>query len=279
MTELAGKVALITGSSRGIGAAIARRYAAEGARVALAARTKTKHDHLSGSLAETLRLIREAGGEAEVFPADLSKAEEREHLVQAVQAALGPVDILVNNAAANTFKPFAEISEKRWQVIFEVNCRAPFDLAQRLVPTMREKGQGWIINISSGTAMHPEGPPFGAFHTDNYPLLYAASKAALDRFSTGLAAELYRDGIAVNALMPVAAVLTPGTEALGYRPAREELEGEEVMAEAALALATCEPERITGRVLKSGTFLEELGRAVRTLDGKSLWDGRIPGYE
>lgn len=279
MAELAGKVALVTGSSRGIGAAIARRYAAEGARVALAARTEKQHAHLAGSLAETLRLIEEAGGEARAFPADLSSAEDRARLAEEVKAAFGPVDILVNNAAANTFKPFADISEKRWRVIFEVNCRAPFDLAQHLVPGMRERGRGWIINISSGTATHPEGPPFGAFHSGNFPMLYAASKAALDRFSTGLAAELYEDGIAVNALMPVAAVLTPGTAALGYQPKREELEGEEVMAEAALALASCNPAQTTARVLQSAIFLREIGRRVRTLDGKSPWDGTISGYE
>ena len=277
MAELTGKVALVTGSSRGIGAAIARRYAAAGARVALAARTEIEHKRLPGSLADTARLIAEAGGEAKVFPADLSDAEHRRRLAAEVKAELGPVDILVNNAAANAFKPFSEISEKRWRIIFEVNCRAPFDLAQQVVPDMRRRGQGWIINISSGTAVHPEGPPFGAFHTDNHPVLYAMSKAALERFSSGLAAELYRDGIAVNALLPVAAVLTPGAVALGYKPAREELEGEEVMAEAALALAACDPTHTTGRIVQSGVFLEELGRSVRTLDGRSLWDGSIPG--
>jgi citronellol/citronellal dehydrogenase len=103
--------------------------------------------------------------------------------------------------------------------------------------------------------------------------LYASSKAALNRFTTGLAAELYRDGIAVNALSPVAAVLTPGVEAMGVAAwiAPSMIEPVEAVAEAAFALCSCDPATMTGRVAYSLRLLDELGRPVRTLDGRALY--------
>ena len=172
----------------------------------------------------------------------------------------GSVDILVNNAAASFYRPFLEWTEKRFAVAFELNVRAPFDLAQRLLPAMKARGRGWVLNVSSRTAEHPAGPPYSEFHRHGGDLLYAMTKAALDRLSTGLAAEVHEHGIVVNSLAPVAAVLTPGVEALGVVPEefRRTAEPVEVMAEAALAL--CSPGAPTGRVTYSRDLLTELGR-------------------
>ena len=275
---LNGKTVLVTGASRGIGAAIARRCAAAGGRMALVARTAERHPHLEGSLRTACDAIRADGNAAHAFVADLSDAAGRERLIDEVVSALGPIHVLVNNAAANFFMPFEQISAKRFAVVMEVNCRAPFDLAQRVAPGMREAGSGWIVNVSSATARMP-GLPFDDFDRRGHPVLYGMSKAALDRLSTGLAAELYDDGIAVNSLSPVAAVATPGVIALGQLPARDMLEGEERMAEAALALATCEPKTMTGRIAFSGPLLDELGRPTMTLDGRAEYDGRIRGID
>ena len=272
------KTVLVTGASRGIGAAIARRFAAAGGRVALAARTAERHPHLEGSLKSACAAIRADGNAAHAFVADISQAEERERLVDEVVEALGPVHVLVNNAAANFFMPFEKIAAKRFAVIFEVNCRAPFDLAQRVAPQMRAAGSGWIVNISSATA-HMPSAPFSDFDRCGYPLLYGMTKAALDRFSAGLAAELHGTGIAVNALSPVAAVATPGAIALGQLPPRNMLEGEEVIAEAALALATCDAKTMTGRIAFSGPLLDELRRPAMTLDGRAEYDGVIAGID
>jgi citronellol/citronellal dehydrogenase len=270
MGSLDGRVALVTGASRGIGAAIARRLASEGAAVAVTARSLDAPAHLPGTLVETVEAIAKAGGRAVAIRGDLMDPRDRARVVEETRARLGPIDVLVSNAAAAFYLPFPRVSEKRFRVAFELNVRAPWDLAQRVLPDMEAKGYGWIVNVSSATAGHPPGPPYDAFHREGGSVLYAATKAALDRFSTGLAAELYDRGIAVNSLSPVAAVLTPGAEALGVVPEafRASAEPVESLAEATLALCEDRAPRITGRVLLSRPLLETLGRRVRTLDGR-----------
>src|SRR5450432_818556 len=124
---LAGRVALVTGASRGIGAAIARRFAAEGAAVAITARTlePDSSSPLEGSLQETLAILESFGGKATVVAADLSDAESRARIVPEVEKALGPIDVLVNNAAAAIYMPNAEIPLKRRRLTFEINVHAP----------------------------------------------------------------------------------------------------------------------------------------------------------
>jgi NAD(P)-dependent dehydrogenase (short-subunit alcohol dehydrogenase family) len=270
VTELTGKNALVTGASRGIGAAIAERFAAEGAVVVLAARTLDTKGALPGTLRETARRIEARGGRAMCVAADMSRADDRTRLVAEAEAAVGRIDILVNNAAASFYRPFLDWTDKRFAIAFEINVRAAFDLVQRIVPSMKTRGSGWILNISSKTAVHPVGPPYDDFHRHGGDLLYGMTKAALDRFSTGLAAELDGHGITVNSLAPVAAVLTPGVEALGVVPEsfRRTAEPVEAMAEAAVVL--CAPGAPTGRVAYSLELLASLGRPIRRLDGVSL---------
>lgn len=267
MGELEGKVAIVTGSSRGIGAAIAERFAAEGAAVVLAARTVDPHERLPGTLPEMVEQIEKRGGRAVAIQADVTDPADRERLVRGARDALGPIDILVNNAAASFYKPFLDWTDRRFEVAFAANVRACFDLAQRVVPEMKERGSGWILNISSTTAMHPKGPPYDEFAQHGGSLIYGMTKAALDRFSTGLAGELHSDGIMVNSMAPLAAVLTPGVEALGVVPDEYRASAEPVEAMAEAALALCVPNCPTGSVAHSTTLLKELGREIRTLDG------------
>lgn len=279
MGVLKGRVALVTGASRGIGAAIAQRFAAEGAKVVISARTLEQHDHLPGSLQETLTLIRECGGEGHAVVADLCSAEDRQRLLAETEQQFGPVDILINNAAANFFLPMEKVSDKRWNIMFEMNVKAPFDLARGVIPAMRQRGEGWIVNISTASAEHPKGPPFPHHDRHNHPMLYGASKAALNRVSTGLAAELHGDHIRVNSLAPVGAVATPGAIALNMLPPqRDMIEGLEVMAEAALWLSRC-PDDFTGHITYSGTLLASQQVPVRCLDGRTEYDGFIEGID
>jgi NAD(P)-dependent dehydrogenase (short-subunit alcohol dehydrogenase family) len=258
MGILDGKVAVVTGASRGIGAEIARRLAAEGAAVAVAARTAdTGTSPFPGTIAETAEQIRAAGGTAAPIRADLSKPEDRERLIAEAAEQLGPADILVSNAAVTWFTPVTEFTARRFQLMFDVQVEGPFHLAQLVIPAMREKGRGWILNISSGAARHPLLPPTEFSRLGG--TVYGMCKAALERFSTGLAAELYDDDIAVNALSPTRVVPTPGT--LFHHLTSEDDPNNEppsVMAEAALRLCSAEPKTLTGRIVYSQELLAEL---------------------
>ena len=254
-----GRVAVVTGASRGIGAAIARRLAEEGARVVASARTLEPDERYEGSLRGTVDQITAAGGEAVAVRCDLAVADDRRRLVTEAVDALGPIDILVNNAAITYYLPFEEFSEKRYRLMFEVQVRAPYELAQLVVPSMKERGRGWILNISSRAAIHPQGPPFEEIHKTWGWTVYGMVKAALDRFSTALAAELYDNGIAVNSLAPWDNVATPGA---GHHELVKgfKVEGEEWMAEAAVALCSAPPSQLTGRVAYSQPLLAEFQR-------------------
>jgi NAD(P)-dependent dehydrogenase (short-subunit alcohol dehydrogenase family) len=251
-----GRVALVTGASRGIGAAIATRLASAGAKVAAAARTLEPDPKYTGSLSETVQRIRDAGGTVVPVQADIAKPDDRRRMVEETVAELGPIDILVNNAAVTWYLPFTEFPEKRYNLMFEVQVRAPFELAQMVVPGMRERKQGWILNISSRAGVHPQGPPFMEVYKRGFSV-YGMVKAALDRFSTGLAAEVYDDSIAVNSLSPWDNVATPGA---GTHDLVEGFPMEDIswMAEAALVLCSCDPKRLTGRVTYSQPLLAEL---------------------
>ena len=252
-------VAVVTGASRGIGAAIAQRFATGGFAVAITARTAEEGDHrLEGSLASTLSNIRSAGGTATSVVADLAKQADRERLVATVERELGPIEVLVNNAAVTYFEPVLDFPERHYQIMFDVQVRASFELAQRVLPGMIARKRGWILNISSRAAVHPAGPPFTSRPGST---VYGMCKAAIERFSSGLASEMYSSGIAVNCLSPSGLVPTPGVifHGLTRGVAEDRLEAPEVMAEAAYALCTGDPATLTGRVTYAKPILQELG--------------------
>lgn len=269
-----GRVALVTGASRGIGAAIAERLASAGAAVAVTARSVDTHpDPLPGTACETVARIEARGGRATAIYCDVLDPDSCAAAVAACEKTLGPIDVLVNNAAAGPYRRFEKLSLRDFEVTFHANVRAALVMAQLVAPGMAERGRGWVVNVSSASAEPPPGPPYGPWESQGGMHLYAASKAALNRLTLGLAAELHADGVAVNALSPVAAVMTPGVEALGATRWIEPsmIEPIEAIAEAALALASCEPS-LTGRVTYSLPLLRELGREVRTLDGEGMVD-------
>jgi len=259
---LDGQVAIVTGASRGIGAEIARRFAAAGAAVAVAARTtQAGTSPLAGTIGETAAQIRAAGGTAEAIPADLARPEDRERLVAETTRQLGAPTILVSNAAVTYFTRVEDFTPKRYALMFAVQVGAPFHLARLVLPGMRAAGAGWILNISSVAARHPSMPP-GA-RAGLGATVYGMCKAALERFSTGLAAELYGDNIAVNALSPTQVVPTPGT--LFHHLTTEDSPDAEppaVMAEAALMLCHGSPRDRTGTISYSQELLAGLGVAI-----------------
>ena len=252
-----GKVALVTGTSRGLGKAIAQRLADEGASVALTARTMEPDPKYQGSLRQTLEEIDASGGTAIAVQADLSKAEDRERLFGEVVERIGAPDILVNNAAVTFLRPLDEFPEKRVRLMMEMHVLAPLHLTQLAIPAMRERGRGWVLNVTSVGGDLPDGPPFSDFDQSAGFGIYGTVKAALNRLTKSLAAELYDDGIAVNAAAPTNPVATPGAGTLDL--AKTDTEDIELITQTALMLCTGDPKVMTGRIAKTQTFLREVG--------------------
>jgi NAD(P)-dependent dehydrogenase (short-subunit alcohol dehydrogenase family) len=268
-SRFAGRRALVTGASRGIGVGIAERLAAEGADVVITARTLERKDHaLAGSLHDTRERLAAYGGRVELLVADLTDGDDRRTVVDdAAELLGGHVEILVNNAAAAIYQPLADIPLRRRRLMFEVNVHAPLDLAQAAIPSMRAAGEGWIVNLSSATARPWGGPPFELGPTGSTIAAYGASKAALNRMSNGLAAELADTGIRVNTVEPRAAVLSDGAAALvGDVLPADKIESMEEVVEAVVALCDCPAER-TGANAVSLDLIAELGLTVHGLDG------------
>ncbi|OBJ87537.1 SDR family NAD(P)-dependent oxidoreductase [Mycobacterium asiaticum] len=253
----AGLTALVTGSSRGLGKAIAQRLAAEGATVALTARTLEPDPKYQGSLQETLDAIRSGGGSAIAIQADLSKTEDRERLFAEVVDRIGAPDILVNNAAVTFLRPLDGFPERRARLMIEMHVLAPLHLTQLAIPAMRERGRGWVLNVTSVGGDLPSGPPFDEFDRSAGFGIYGTVKAALNRLTKSLAAELYDDGIAVNAAAPSNPVATPGAGTLDL--AKTDTEDIELITQTALELCTADPQSLTGCIAHTQTFLREIG--------------------
>ena len=262
MGKLDGKVCVITGASRGIGAEIARLFAAEGGKVVAAARTLREGDHpLEGSLEKTVADIREDGGEATAAAVNISLPEDCERLFEEAHSAYGSVDVLVNNAALTYFIPVKDYPLRRWMRSWAVNFHAPFILSQLALNDMMEDGGGSIVNISSGAAIGPGRGPYPDAPANSGGTCYGAEKAALERFTQGLAQEVYQFGISVTCVSPSQVVPTPGTVFHNLVTGMDDPRGEhpELMAKSALLLASEPIDKVTGRVTYSQEILKEFG--------------------
>ena len=264
--------ALVTGASRGIGACTAERLAAEGANVVLVARPAARAADAPGTLEETGERLRAYGTEIVTIEADLAEADERRDVVATAVDALGaPIDVLVNNAAANMPHTLLDYTHERRLRLFELNLNAPIDLIQQALPGMMTAGRGWIVNVSSGSARLAAGPPFRVAKLGMLQGVYGASKAALNRVTNAFAIELYGSGVRVNTIEPRAAVMSDGAAARGMSMIPEELiESMEAMVEATVSLCCCDADR-TGRVEVSLDLLDELALPVRTLDASAVF--------
>ena len=252
-----GKVALVTGASRGLGKAIAKRLAAEGATVALTARTMEPDPKYQGSLRQTLEEMQASDGTAIAIQADLSKPEDRERLFGEVVERLGAPDILVNNAAVTFLRPLDEFPDRRVRLMMEMHVLAPLHLTQLAIPAMRERCRGWVLNVTSVGGDLPTGPPFSEFDRSAGFGIYGTVKAALNRLTKSLAAELYDDGIAVNAAAPSNPVATPGAGTLDL--AKTDTEDIALITQTAFELCTGDPKTLTGRIAHTQPFLREIG--------------------
>lgn len=282
--RLSGRVAIVTGASRGIGKAIAQAFARQGAAVAVAARTEVKWDpRLPGTIHETVAEIESAGGRAVAISADLAKPGDVDRLVEEARAALGPIDLLVNNAAltvpgrppadqreaptpknpsaveATKNSPinrvgasFLDFPLKGFRLHFEIGLFASYRLMQLVLPDMIAAGRGAIVNISSLAAFVPGEGPYEKPGTPK-AFAYGGNKAALHHLTQAVAFEMAPHGIAVNAISPSEPVYTPGN--LVAAAGETNWASPEEFAEATVRLALATPDTTTGQILWSDDVL------------------------
>ncbi|BBY57116.1 SDR family NAD(P)-dependent oxidoreductase [Mycolicibacterium sarraceniae] len=271
--RLAGRTAIVTGASRGLGRATALALAADGAAVAVAARTEQQWDErLPGTIGDTVAAIEAAGGQAVAIQADLLERDDLPRLVAEARAALGPVTILVNNAAftapgrppkpdaapkqarpnaaagaANADWPgFLAIPPNAYRRHFEIGVFASYELIQLVCPDMFSAGVGSIINVTSVASRVPGDGPYENFAGGVLPG-YGGSKAALEHLTWCAAYDLQRHNIAVNALAPSRPIPTPGLSY--YRNEFTSVSPEDEFARAAVELAVVDANVVTGRTI------------------------------
>jgi len=262
--NLNGRAALITGSSRGIGRAIAQRLAAAGATVIVTARSLETASGDPGTLRETVTLIEAAGGRAIALACDLEQQSACEALIARAEEAAGPVDILVNNAGIADYAKIEDMPVEMFDRTIIHYLRAPFLVTKAAIPGMKARGQGWIVNIGSVTAQPPLRP-FTSFDTDGGATVYAAVKAAMNRYTQGLAAELLSANIAVNMVAPSTAIVTPG--AARYIPDGYPGENVAYLTETVLEMCHLPAAERTGLLAHSMHFPAAHALEVTDLDG------------
>lgn len=280
---LAGRNAVVTGASRGIGKAIAIRLASAGAHVVLAARSvDAPTAGFTGTIHDVAETIRAFGGTATPIRLDVADRASRESFVQTCTDTVGTIDILVNNAGTPVYKFIDDYSYDEIHQTIGMYYESMVHLCNLLVPDMKAKGEGWILNLGSSSVIKLPTQPYdkhlGYFGHD---AIYASLKAGVHRFTQGLAAELFGHNIAVNLVAPVGAVYTPGLDNLGldFDPNHPAVEIEEQIAEAALALVSQPPQEVTAMIAWSYKYLGEIGRPTMSLDGTKVLVERKVGAE
>jgi NAD(P)-dependent dehydrogenase (short-subunit alcohol dehydrogenase family) len=250
--KLAGRVALVTGASRGLGRAIALELAREGADVAVLARSELP-GKLPGTIHDTAREIEALGRRALPLRCDVTRDEDLRACAERAVAELGRVDVLVNNAGIIVNRPFLETDPRRLDLLYRVNVRAPFVAMQALVPHMIERGSGHVINVATLSSQA---------RGTRVPLGYAGytgTKAALVRMSLAIALELRPHGVSVNALAPTGLVETEGWKAVAGGARLPNAEPIEYVGRAAAWIASQDPGRLTARFLETQQLLAGAG--------------------
>ncbi|MCE5254939.1 MAG: SDR family oxidoreductase [Actinomycetia bacterium] len=249
-TAVRGKIAVVTGASRGIGKAIALGFAREGAAVVVAARSESARDErLPGSIHETVAEIEKHGGQGLAVRCDVTDEAGVTAMVETALETYGRIDVLVNNAAIDFPFPVTEMPLKRWELVMRVNTTGPFLCSKAVLPAMIAQGRGSIINISSQAATERGSGTVG------YSAVYAASKAALDRFTWALAAEVGKHNIAVNALKPAGVVDTEGMRLWVPQEERQGWTSPAAMVTCAVFLAKQDAGGVTGTVAVDDEYI------------------------
>ena len=260
---LDGRVALVAGASRGIGADIAKYLARAGARVAVAARTEEVRDRrLPGTIHSVTKEIQDAGGTALAVVLNLRDPDSIKQAVQTVVDEWGRLDILVNNAAIFVPGDLESVQDRHVDLSLDVNLRGPLLTMKAALSHMKAAGGGHVINISSRGALFPgPGPYDSSRRGGGGDIFYGAEKAAIERFSQGQAMSLQDDGISVNVLSPEGRIKTPGNVFFANDPENPDLEFETADAMGKAAVWICEqpPQQYTGNIVYDEGLCKEQG--------------------
>ena len=259
--QLDNKVAIVTGSSRGIGKAIALGLAAAGAAVVVAARSETERDNAPGTIHATAAAITAQGGQALPIPCNVRDEQSIYAMTQQTRDAFGAIDILVNNAGVGSYRPFLESTLKEWDLVMDINLRATYIGCRSVAPLMVEQGGGSIINLSSHAAGNIFSSTLNADAAAGVAMVgqaYGVAKAGVERLTWGLSAELGRYNIAVNCLKPLRPVLTEGFQA--QRPAADfsTWATPAAMVQAAVFLAGQDAQGLSGAIVTAEELVHRL---------------------
>lgn len=245
---LNGRVAIITGASRGIGRALALRLAAEGADIVAAAKSEASTERLPGSIYETAEAVQQLGRRALAVKVDVRQEEDVAAMVERTMAEFGRIDILINNAGALWWKPVLETPAKRFDLLMGVNVRAAYIASYYVLPHMVRQKWGHIINMAPSIS------------TDASPgmVAYMISKMSMARLAIGIAEEHRADNVAANALWPVTPIETAAV-ILNHLGERSQWRTPEILCDATMAILRQEPAACTGRQLTDEEILQEAG--------------------
>ncbi|MGD9932377.1 MAG: SDR family NAD(P)-dependent oxidoreductase [Dehalococcoidia bacterium] len=253
MGALDGQVAIVTGASRGLGKDIAISLARAGAMVVVSARTdESGQSRIPGSLADTVGQIEDAGGRARAIRCDVADETDIQNLVKTTLSDHGRLDVVVNNAGILVPGTVLEMEPKHWRLSFRVNVDGPFLMCKAVLPSMIEAGGGHIINVSSRGAIGPGAGPYDGPRPSG-GAAYGATKAALERFSQGLAAEVYQHNVSVNVLSPHLPIWSEGGHFFRTRGGEPDYSGwrmsGDIIGDAAVVICSQERGRYTGNIL------------------------------
>lgn len=246
--RLKGKVAIITGASRGIGKIIALTLAREGADIVVAAKSVEEDERLPGTIHDTVAEVQALGVRGLAVQTDVRDEQAIERLAKTTADTFGRIDILINNAGALWWRKALDTPPKRYDLVMDVNVRASFLLACACAPVMIAQGGGHILNMSPPLDLHPHAGM----------VAYTISKFGMTMVAQGLAVEWKPHGISVNALWPATMVESQATINWGMGE-RKIWRKPEIIADATLALMLTEPGQVTGRALIDEDFLRERG--------------------
>ena len=249
--NLNGKTVFITGASRGIGLAMAERFAADGANIVVAAKSDTAHKFLPGTIHETAKTVEKAGGNALAIKLDVRIEDAVNAAIQKAAEHFGGIDVLVHNAGAYWLKPTAEFSVKRHDLVFDINERAYFLLAKAAHPHLVKADNPHILGLAPPLDLNPVW-----FMNSS---AYTVSKFAMSLYTLGWAAEWKDDGIAVNTLWPRCGIYSPSAVIHGGEELVKEFRKPEIMADAAYGIVTKPSREFTGNFCIDDTFLYENG--------------------